>query len=809
MSFWHSRSTTDLVPAIEEVTFGLTAVTREEFLSTLRFAQVDDRYDAVSEAHTSTYRWALEHGARRDEEWDDLAPWFESSDPASNIYWVTGQPGSGKSTLMKFLASSPTTKQLLDRWTLEQPSVIAQCYFWAPGTEIQKSLEGMLRTLLLQLLGNPATESVFIQDVCSARWDSALQKHKSSPAWPLSELKRLFQLVVGHLTQTSFVMVFVDGLDEYGKDDAQRQELVEFFMSMREISRLKMCLSSRPWNLFLDAFRKLPCLALEKLNRPDIESYITQECSESAAFRDLSAIDPRRATAIRDIIVDKASGVFLWVALATRRLLTDMQNGTGLIRAEQILEEMPPGLDEYFKFMLDSIRSSDRPQAARIYQTMVWHEPEALPTLLLMSFAGEDESSFAHSQALRCESLTAMETRLSAMKRYLNSQSMDLLVYRADPKCLTGIRQDMRVDYLHRTVADFLRRTVPQRMLRSYTGEKFDVAWYCVNARVSQILLLGRAESEIPTPHLQALQKNGNPWAIIAQHFLDLTSLMKRISSNHGGDVATFFAMTVPFMLESIKRTRLPEGSIPELFEGIERQTQIDDLVLLMGMGLEFFPLVKTMLKERACLLHPQYYAQYLSLRKWSVHMLALIIRHTAVPKLTAGMAPNVDSIASPLDTRAKVIHFGDVFANDMRDIDFISQGERRHFSIFVDEILNSICHHWKDVINHSMADARLSWTVRGENTYESPASNERSNEQHTGTINENEIQHHNRKRRRPNDDYEQYPRQGYPALWPTREQRPSPVTSATVLLAQARDSRKEIMPSKKRNRGHRYGVRR
>lgn len=461
VSFWQSRCATVVVSVVNQVASGLAAVAREDFLSTLRFTQVYDRYDAVPEAHRLTYRWALQQGARRDEQWDCLATWFESSPPASNIYWVTGQPGCGKSTLMKFLATSPLTKHLLTRWTRGRPMLTAQCYFWAPGTEIQKSPEGMLRSLLFQLLGDPGVGSDFIKNVCPAHWNSSLQNQSNSSAWSVSELKAVFLLVVERLTQKSFLMLFVDGLDEYGEDQAQRQELIDLFLSMKEISCLKICISSRPWNIFLDAFRELPSLILEQLNRPDIESYVMAKCSESVAFQDLSTIDPDRATAIRSTIVDKSSGVFLWVTLVTRRLLTDMQDGIGLLRAEKLLDDMPPGLDEYFKFMIDSIRPSDRCQAARIYQLMVWHNLSKPLTLVFLSFVVEQERSFARDQALKCESLAAMEIRVLGMQRFFASQSMDLLVYRPGSPHGTTPWKDSQVDFLHRTVADFLRTSVP------------------------------------------------------------------------------------------------------------------------------------------------------------------------------------------------------------------------------------------------------------------------------------------------------------------------------------------------------------
>lgn len=167
------------------------------------------------------------------------------------------------------------------------------------------------------------------------------------------------------------VVLFVDGLDEYGKDTTQRQELVDLFLDLEKLPHLKMCLSSRPWNVFSDAFQGHPSLHLESLNRPDIMAYVTAKCDDCTAFQELASIDRDRAEALKHNVVAQSSGVFLWVTLVVKRLLLEMQDGPGLLTAEAILAEMPQGLDDYFKFMLERIRPGDQVQASRIYQLMV------------------------------------------------------------------------------------------------------------------------------------------------------------------------------------------------------------------------------------------------------------------------------------------------------------------------------------------------------------------------------------------------------------------------------------------------------
>jgi GTP1/Obg family GTP-binding protein len=40
-------------------------------------------------------------------------PWLQSE---SKMFWVSGKPASGKSTLMKYIITSPETLEYLEEW---------------------------------------------------------------------------------------------------------------------------------------------------------------------------------------------------------------------------------------------------------------------------------------------------------------------------------------------------------------------------------------------------------------------------------------------------------------------------------------------------------------------------------------------------------------------------------------------------------------------------------------------------------------------------------------------------------------------
>lgn len=95
-------------------------------------------------------------------------------------------------------------------------------------------------------------------------------------------------------------------------------------------SDIKVCVSSRPWNVFTDAFGKSPSLRLEDLSRRDIELFIRGNFGQSQGFRELRESFPCEADQLIDNIAVKAEGVFLWVTLVSKSLLHGLAEGDKL-----------------------------------------------------------------------------------------------------------------------------------------------------------------------------------------------------------------------------------------------------------------------------------------------------------------------------------------------------------------------------------------------------------------------------------------------------------------------------------------------
>lgn len=145
---------------------------------------MQSRRVSIDETFPKTCEWALE------QDFSGLKTWMRTG---SGIYWVAGKAGSGKSTLMKFLSNDDRTLEHLSEWSgSREHLILVECYFWYLGSSLQRSVEGLLRTILDQILS--ACPDV-VKTLLPERWAQAEHSYVSQPAWELNELQTILQNV--------------------------------------------------------------------------------------------------------------------------------------------------------------------------------------------------------------------------------------------------------------------------------------------------------------------------------------------------------------------------------------------------------------------------------------------------------------------------------------------------------------------------------------------------------------------------------------------------------------------------------------
>lgn len=273
--------------------------TQRSILESLTFSQMHDRELLIPEAHQRTFEWIFDPKADI-----KFADWLRNR---NGIFWVAGKAGSGISSLMRFITEHPTTYKLLSEWANGKITV-AKHYFWNPGTILQKSQEGLLQTCLLQIL---RTQPHLIPVICGDRW-MAPYADRFSP-WSQSQLLKAMEdlkATASDSTSKSLkICLFIDGLDEYEGDHL---ELVNILAGIAECSNIKICVSSRPWLDFSDAFEGSPWkLRLQNLTGQDISRYVRDKLEEDERFKRLQSNANIAASELINDVGVRSEGVFL------------------------------------------------------------------------------------------------------------------------------------------------------------------------------------------------------------------------------------------------------------------------------------------------------------------------------------------------------------------------------------------------------------------------------------------------------------------------------------------------------------------
>jgi len=172
---------------------------------------------------------------------------------------------------------------------------------------------GLLRSLLYQAA---ETRPDLIPSMFPDRWRTSQLFGDDLHPWSLTELMAAVKTLT-LVNATNFVF-FIDGLDEFNGEET---ELATFILEMTSSPNVKMCVASRPWLVFEDAFERRPSLLLENLTAPDISFFVAGNLSGNGMFSKMQRLYPHDAERVITEVTSKAHGVFLWVRLVVDSLL--------------------------------------------------------------------------------------------------------------------------------------------------------------------------------------------------------------------------------------------------------------------------------------------------------------------------------------------------------------------------------------------------------------------------------------------------------------------------------------------------------
>ena len=475
--------------------FGSKLSAEHMILESLRYKRMADRHEKIVDAHPKTFEWIYrdyvsEEKARHGRIFVD---WLAHG---NGVFWIRGKAGSGKSTLMKFLSHHEETERVLKSWSGQQQLVVASFYFWYAGTDLQKSQEGLLQSLVYEILSKcPELISVSVPQ----RWKCCLRNQPSSSDWTRSELATaLKNLTLGRMLPRRFCF-FIDGLDEYYRDHRELLGLIQCFRNSEDI---KICLSSRPWNVFEVAFGNgiCPQLRLEDLTNEDIRRFVRDKLEDDDAFRKFREKEEEDCDRLVNEIVQRAHGVFLWVSLVVRSLTSGLANADRIVDLQRRLDSLPDDLEDFFKHMLDTFDPNYSQQTAQTFQVAL----EASGSLNLMTYSMLDELETSPEYALNLERQVMSDMNIRSrhhdMKLRINARCKDLLEVtrvnidntseNASAELVRHLPEsflDYQVDFLHRTVRDFFHTRHMSDWIGAHISKDFNCNLSLCGAFVAQL----------------------------------------------------------------------------------------------------------------------------------------------------------------------------------------------------------------------------------------------------------------------------------------------------------------------------------
>ncbi|KAH7146008.1 hypothetical protein EDB81DRAFT_651408 [Dactylonectria macrodidyma] len=234
---------------------------------------------------------------------------------------------------------------------------------------LQRSQIGLFRTLLYEMLkGQPE----LIPGVFPEGWERQSHlaandlgippKDWSSLGQLQAAFRNLIQLAGPHLR----FCVFIDGLDEYAGNAEDVAEYIEELADVWEYT--KFCVSSRPWPVFASIFEDSPGLRVRDLTVDDIRLFVHDRFTAHRSTRRLFQYEAQKAQSLAREITQRAAGMFLWVYLVVKSLISDVRDGTDMSSLYCRLCSLPVDLEHLYSHILEQINEDYKEESSRIFQ---------------------------------------------------------------------------------------------------------------------------------------------------------------------------------------------------------------------------------------------------------------------------------------------------------------------------------------------------------------------------------------------------------------------------------------------------------
>jgi hypothetical protein len=444
-------------------------------LKQLYFESLYSREEAMEKAGNDTFEWILEEEPAEASDAMDkttkearfratsrFLKWLRSG---NRLFHISGKAGSGKSTLMKLLLDHEKTKRELNHWAGNKQLVFAHFFFWRSGGELQRSLEGLYRSILFEIL---IQSPDLIREVFPKAY-SAFSKTRQEDSidklfFRLGDFKKAFEDLVSRSPHPGYrFCLFIDGLDEYGGDDIddlEHQKLADRLNNWASKDDIKILASSRPHRQFENTFSDDLRIRLHELTRYDIVLFGRNMFEQDKTFERPEV--QARYTDLVEKVTASSDGVFLWARLAIRALLNSIGRYDPIDSLEQQLEGIPKDFNKLYEKLFASINPADRAKAFKML-LLVAENPTSNQLNALNITWLNDLEDLEFPTKCKFEPYTEEEIKRRHLEAecQLDGLTKGLLELTTWTNSYHGpdLFSEKRVQFFHRTVRDFVRQS--------------------------------------------------------------------------------------------------------------------------------------------------------------------------------------------------------------------------------------------------------------------------------------------------------------------------------------------------------------
>ncbi|KAM6530007.1 hypothetical protein FALCPG4_008130 [Fusarium falciforme] len=385
---------------------------------------------------------------------DDFADWLASQ---GGTFYIRGKPGSGKTILMEYLFSHPTTMRELEKRSKSKKAICLVHFFSTLVGGDQQTLTGLRRTLLHDLLdqhpafiSDLALSEAELDDKSIAHWGGGNAKNALSSA--------LDSILEKAVKSGTCVCLFIDGLDENQNPNKPGQDDLIIQLKAWQDLGVKLCVASRED----PAFEHLPAqktMTLHQLTSSDTKRSFTQWLNQ------LDNVNQETTELLGKEMSVKSGGDFLWLALAMKDARGWLSTQTEVKSAQLPLGAIPPTLDDILWNALDNIRDGKHGQLKASSTLLMLHLMEKYNLDLDLIGYSFLDAYFRDPQFAD----RLYKSRLEDFDQAAQSARAVLARRRLANLCggfVEASRDSQQLKYTHRLTKDFLQRVdVHQRLV--------------------------------------------------------------------------------------------------------------------------------------------------------------------------------------------------------------------------------------------------------------------------------------------------------------------------------------------------------